>query len=80
MRYAVARYSQKQRDNAYRYYVSDCLRMIAENTAKMSQGVYIERSLREILDGGAGAERRIDPTESRDRILKKFRETEVESN
>ena len=40
MRYATARFNQHQRDLAYRIYVTDCLRMAAENTAKMSQGSY----------------------------------------
>ena len=40
MRYATARFNQHQRDLAYRIYVTDCLRMATENTAKMSQGAY----------------------------------------
>lgn len=34
MRYAIARYNQHRRDLAYRIYVTDCLRIMAENTAK----------------------------------------------
>ena len=34
MRYAIARYQSQQRDLAYRIYVTDCLRIITENTAK----------------------------------------------
>ena len=34
MRYAVARYNQHKRDLAYRIYVTDCLRITTENTAK----------------------------------------------
>ena len=34
MRYAIARYNQHQRDLAYRIYVTDCLRITTENTAK----------------------------------------------
>ena len=40
MRYATARFNQHQRDLVYRIYVTDCLRMATENTAKMSQGSY----------------------------------------
>ena len=40
MRYATARFNQHRRDLAYRIYVTDCLRMATENTAKMSQGSY----------------------------------------
>lgn len=34
MRYAIARYQSQQRDFAYRIYVTDCLRITTENTAK----------------------------------------------
>ena len=40
MRYATARFNHHQRDLAYRIYVTDCLRIATENTAKMSQGSY----------------------------------------
>ena len=40
MRYATARFNQHQRDLAYRIYVTDCLRMATEKTAKMSKGAY----------------------------------------
>lgn len=41
MRYAMARYQSQRRDLAYRIYVTDCLRIISENTAKMGGGSYI---------------------------------------
>ena len=34
MRYAIARYQSQRRDLAYRIYVTDCLRIATENTAK----------------------------------------------
>ena len=34
MRYAIARYQSQRRDLAYRIYVTDCLRITTENTAK----------------------------------------------
>ena len=34
MRYAIARYQSQQRELAYRIYVTDCLRIASENTAK----------------------------------------------
>lgn len=40
MRYAMARYKESRREVAYRIYVTDCLRMITENTAAMVNGVY----------------------------------------
>lgn len=43
MRYAKARYEQYRRDVAYRIYVTDCLRIITENTAKIGGGSYISK-------------------------------------
>ena len=50
MRYAMARYQSQQRDLAYRIYVSDCLRIISENTAKMGGGSYITAKLSDIIN------------------------------
>ena len=50
MRYAMARYKSQQRDLAYRIYVSDCLRIISENTAKMCGGSYITAKLADIIN------------------------------
>ena len=61
MRYAMARYQSQQRDLAYRIYVSDCLRIISENTAKMGGGSYITAKFADIInpkpvDGRTGEE------------------------
>ena len=50
MRYAIARYQSQQRDLAYRIYVTDCLRIISENTAKMGGGSYITAKLADIIN------------------------------
>ena len=50
MRYATARFNQHQRDLAYRIYVTDCLRMVTENTAKMSGGSYISAKFADIIN------------------------------
>ena len=50
MRYAIARYQSQQRDLAYRIYVSDCLRIISENTAKMGGGSYITAKFADIIN------------------------------
>ena len=50
MRYAIARYNQHQRDLAYRIYVTDCLRIITENTAKMGGGSYITAKFSDIIN------------------------------
>ena len=50
MRYAVAHYQSQQRDLAYRIYVTDCLRIISENTAKMGGGSYITAKFEDIIN------------------------------
>ena len=50
MRYAMARYQSQQRDLAYRIYVTDCLRMVAENTAKLSKGTYTVAKFSDIIN------------------------------
>ena len=50
MRYAMARFNQHQRDLAYRIYVTDCLRIISENTAKMGGGSYISVKFADIIN------------------------------
>ena len=50
MRYAIARYQSQQRDLAYRIYVTDCLRIISENTAKMRGGSYMKAKLADIIN------------------------------
>ena len=50
MRYAIARYQSQQRDLAYRIYVSDCLRIISENTARISNGSYVTAKFSDIIN------------------------------
>ena len=50
MRYAIARYQSQRRDLAYRIYVTDCLRIISENTAKISKGSYITAKFADIIN------------------------------
>ena len=50
MRYVIARFNQHQRDLAYRIYVTDCLRIISENTAKMGGGSYITAKFPDIIN------------------------------
>ena len=50
MRYAQARYNQHQRDLAYRIFVSEGLRILTENTAKMVQGAYLTVNFLDIID------------------------------
>ena len=57
MRYAMARYQSQQRELAYRIYVTDCLRMVTENTAKMSQGAHTAARFYDIINPKPGADR-----------------------
>ena len=50
MRYAVARYQSHQRDLAYRIYITDCLRIIGENTANMGGVAYIPARFVDIIN------------------------------
>ena len=50
MRYAMARFNQHQRDLAYRIYVTDCLRILSENTAKVGGGSYITAKFSDIIN------------------------------
>lgn len=50
MRYAMARYQSQQRDLAYRIYVTDCLRIIGENAAKMCGGAYVTAKFADIIN------------------------------
>ena len=50
MRYVKARYQSQQRDMAYRIYVAECLRMVTENTAKISNGSYTVAKFEDILN------------------------------
>ena len=50
MRYAITRFNQHQRDLAYRIYVTDCLRIISENTAKIGGGSYITAKFADIIN------------------------------
>ena len=50
MRYAMARYQSQQRDLVYRIYVTDCLRIISENSAKMCGGSYMKAKFSDIIN------------------------------
>lgn len=50
MRYAMARYQSQQRDLVYRIYLTDCLRIIGENTAKIGGGSYITAKFSDIIN------------------------------
>lgn len=60
MRYVSARYRLYQREEIYRIYVSDALRMISESTAKFGGGEYVTARLIDIYEPAKRDERGAD--------------------
>lgn len=60
MRYVMARYESERRDMAYRIYITDALRIISENTAKLGGGGYIKARFLDIIDPTPADERTHD--------------------
>lgn len=50
MRYCTARLNEKARNDAYRIYVTDVLRIVAENTARYAGGNYIKARYADIIE------------------------------
>ena len=46
----MARLNEKARNDAYRIYVTDALRIVAENTARYAGGNYIKARYAEIIE------------------------------
>ena len=74
MRYATARFNQHQRDLAYRIYVTDCLRIETENTARFNGGSYKTIGFDEIIR--TRKEKELKPGEAKASICKKLRKEE----
>ena len=45
----MSKAKQQAKDTAYRVYVTDCLKLIAENTANFSRGRYVKARYYEII-------------------------------
>lgn len=45
----MSKVNQQAKDTAYRVYVTDCLKMIAENTANFSKGQYMKARYYDII-------------------------------
>lgn len=54
MRYATARYREHQRELAYRIYVSEALRTMTENTARIGGGSYIRVRYEDVIAPARG--------------------------
>lgn len=50
MRYAVARHKAKERETAYRIYITDGIKCIAENTARYVGGQHLTKRYIDIID------------------------------
>ena len=49
MRYVTTRYQSQQRDLIYRIYVTNCLRIMTENTAKQAGGNYMTAEYMDLI-------------------------------
>lgn len=50
MRYVGARFNIAKREEAYRFFIGDAVRILTENTAKIANGgTYIEDNIRDIV-------------------------------
>lgn len=80
MRYTAARYSQKRRGDVYRIYISECLRIVSENTAKTftalsrgsDSGSYMEKRFIDIINGTSTAKKKPQPGEPTKNIRRLF--------
>ena len=45
----MSKVDQQAKDTAYRVYVTDCLKLIAENTANISRGQYMKSRYYDII-------------------------------
>ena len=50
MRYVTTRYQSQQRDLIYRIYVTNCLRIMTENTAKQFGGNYVTAEYEDLIN------------------------------
>ena len=48
--FCISLFKQEQEEKATRIYYAECLRMVAENTARIGGGGYIQAKLADILD------------------------------
>ena len=50
LRYCVARLNEREKTEAYRIYVTDALRVVAENTARFASGNYIKARYADMIE------------------------------
>jgi hypothetical protein len=57
MRYVLARVEENQEAKAYRFYITDALMVISQNTGRIIGGSELTKSFRSILEGSTKDER-----------------------
>ena len=50
----MSKVNQQAKDTAYRVYVTDCMKLIAENTANISRGQYMKSRYYDIIHPAKG--------------------------
>lgn len=48
--YIISEFRKQSRQETYEYYVTECLKIITENSSKYAGGVYMTRSYSDIVD------------------------------
>lgn len=74
--HCMSAFSERKETDRYREYVSECLRLILENTAKLAQGRYVSKKYSEFVKNESIKETESDsytPGKITERIKSKFR-------
>lgn len=77
MRYVIARYHEIQRDKAYRIYITDALKAIAENTQRFCGGVSMQSRFYEIAYDDTPKKSEKTAEQVKAEILETFKKLEV---
>ena len=67
----IALYEQEKKNEYYREYVAECLRMISENTARKVGGVYMPVKFTDVISPKARPKQ--EPGQATERIREKLR-------
>ena len=70
LRYASAKVNLHRADQAYRVYVTDCLKLITENTALAAQGNYPTKRFYDLLEEMKDPKPELSAEEIVDKIVK----------
>lgn len=72
--HCIASFKVKKREEAYKTYITDCLRLISESTAKFGGGKYMSARFADLVDWGdrKKKEPEQDPEEIKRKIIEKL--------